>query len=163
MTKYLRYKVIIELHMGYKSKNKGPFTPQNPKKYLGNPTRIVYRSLYELKYMVFLDTHPHVLEWSSEETAISYRAPDGAVRTYFPDFVVKMRNKDGIIETVMVEIKPYTQTQPPKRPKKMTKRFLEEMETYAVNQAKWAEAQKYCNRKGMKFRILTENELGIKQ
>lgn len=147
--------------MSFKSKYKGFFKPQNPQKYLGNPTDIIFRSGYELKYMKFLDSHPDVLKWGSEEVIINYRAPDGRVRRYYPDFIVQLRNKKGEIEHLMVEIKPYVQTQPPKRPARLSKKFLQEMETYAINQAKWAAATAFCKQKGLQFRVFTETELGI--
>lgn len=147
--------------MSFKSKYKGFFKPQNPQKYLGNPSDIIFRSGYELKYMKFLDSHPDVLKWGSEEVIINYRAPDGRVRRYYPDFIVQLRNKKGEIEHLMVEIKPYVQTQPPKRPTRLSKKFLQEMETYAINQAKWAAATAFCKQKGLQFRVFTETELGI--
>lgn len=148
--------------MSFKSKYKGLFKPQNPQKYLGDPTRIIFRSMYELKYMKFLDAHPDVLKWGSEEVIINYLAPDGRIRRYFPDFVVQLRNRKGEIEKLMVEIKPYVQTQPPKRPKKLTRKFLQEAETYAINKAKWAAATQFCEQKGLQFKVYTEHELGIK-
>jgi len=140
---------------------KGIFTPRNPQKYLGDPTKIIYRSSYEWKYMRFLDDHPDVLKWGSEEMIIPYRAPDGLVRRYYPDFVVQFREKTGKTVNWMVEIKPHVQTQPPKMPKKITKKFLEEAETYEINQAKWAAARAYCEKVGLEFKVLTEAELGI--
>lgn len=141
---------------------KGFFKPRNPEKYLGDPTKIIYRSGYEFKYMVFLDTHPDVLKWGSEVMIIPYRAPDGLVRRYYPDFVVQFREKNGKTVNWMVEIKPHVQTQPPKQPKKgVTKKFLEELETYEINKAKWEAATAYCNKVGLEFKVLTEAELGI--
>ena len=84
---------------------KGFFRPKNPSKYKGDPTNIIYRSRWELKFMVYLDSHPDVLSWGSEEVIIPYRSPiDNKVHRYFPDFVVKKRNPAGIIETLLVEI-----------------------------------------------------------
>ena len=63
----------------------------------------------------------------------------------------------------LVEIKPYKQTVPPvvsKRKKQST--ILYEQRTFAVNQCKWAAAEKYAKKRNMKFIILTENELNIK-
>jgi hypothetical protein len=104
---------------------KGTFRPRNPQKYKGDHTNIIYRSSWELKLMMWLDTHPDVLEWSSEEIIIPYRSPiDGKVHRYFPDFYVRKKNKDGKIETILVEVKPYAQTQEPKKQKKVSKKLL---------------------------------------
>ena len=46
---------------------KGKYKPSYPKKYKGDPTNIVYRSLWERKFMVYCDKNQNVLEWQSEE------------------------------------------------------------------------------------------------
>jgi len=91
----------------------GFYKPKNPTKYRGNPTNIVYRSLWERKFMVFCDSNPSIIEWGSEEIIIPYRAPDGKVRRYFPDFYIKVKEKSGKLTKYIIEIKPKKQTQPP--------------------------------------------------
>jgi TnsA endonuclease N terminal len=114
--------------------------------------------------MRYLDTHTDVLAWSSEEVSIPYRSPiDGRVHRYFPDFILKRRNKDGGVDTVMVEIKPFKETKPPTVQKKATKRYIKEVHTWGVNESKWKAAMEYCADRKWKFMILTEHELGIKQ
>lgn len=142
---------------------KGYFKPKNPQKYQGDPTNIVYRSRWELKLMMYLDDHKDVLNWSSEEIIIPYRSPiDGRIHRYFPDFKVTKINKEGNKETALIEIKPLSQTQPPKKQPKITKRYLTEVKTWGVNEAKWKAAQSYCLDRGWSFHIFTEKELGIK-
>jgi len=46
---------------------KGKFRPKNPNKYKGNPSNIIYRSLLERRFMVYLDNNPSILKWQSEE------------------------------------------------------------------------------------------------
>ena len=138
----------------------GFFKPKNPNKYKGNVGNIVYRSSWELKFMNYLDTHPDVLMWASEELAIEYISPiDEKVHRYFPDFIFKRRNRDGETKIFMVEIKPEIQTQQPKVAKKKTKRYLQENMTYQVNQAKWKAARNYCQNRGWSFEIVTEKTL----
>ena len=73
----------------------GKFRPRNPSKYLGDPLNIIYRSHWELKLMSYLDRHPHVMKWASEEVIIPYKSPiDGRMHRYFPDFYVEQINKD---------------------------------------------------------------------
>jgi hypothetical protein len=145
---------------------KGIFQPKNANKYRGDPSNIVYRSGWELKLMMHLDSHPDVLEWSSEEIIIPYRSPlDGRIHRYFPDFYVKKRNTNGIIEKVLIEVKPAAQVTPPsiqENKKKPSKRYIKEVATYVVNQAKWEAAQNYCLDRQWKFMLMTEKELGIK-
>jgi hypothetical protein len=142
---------------------KGKFQPKNPSKYEGDSTNIVYRSLWELKYMMWLDGHQDVIKWSSEEFCIPYLSPiDGRYHRYFPDFKVKQKNRDGIVETIVVEIKPSVQTVEPKQQTRKTKRYITEVYTWGVNQAKWKAAEEYCADKKWAFKIMTEKELGIK-
>lgn len=142
---------------------KGKFSPKNPKKYKGDPTNIIYRSLWELRVMKSLDENVNVLEWSSEEVAIPYISPvDNRYHRYFPDFIVKARTPEGGTKTMMLEVKPKSQTIEPKVQKKKTKRYITEVMTYGVNQAKWKSAIDYCEDRGWEFKLITETELGIK-
>ena len=147
----------------------GRFKPKNPKKYMGDPTNIIYRSGWEFKLMRYLDSHPNVLEWGSEELVIPYRSPiDGRYHRYFPDFLVKQINKYGKRETILIEVKPKAQTKPPDTSKIKTKtgqvsrRYINEVKTWGINQAKWEAAEEFCNDRGWKFQIMHEDHLGIK-
>lgn len=140
---------------------KGWFKPQNPKKYKGNPERIVYRSSWELRVMKNFDENPGVIWWASEEMFIKYVSPiDKRVHRYFPDFVVRVKKKDGKEATMMLEVKPEKQTKPPTQSRK-TRKMLAEAATYAINQEKWRAAELFCLEHGWQFKILTEKELGI--
>lgn len=144
---------------------KGTFRPKNPQKYKGNASNIVYRSRWELLLMTRLDEHPDVLQWSSEEVVVPYRSPmDGRIHRYFPDFLVKKRNhSNGLVETVMIEVKPKAQTKPPEvKTGKPTKRYLNEVYTWGINSSKWKAAENYCKDRGWKFQIMHEDHLGIK-
>ena len=89
----------------------GRFLPKNPQKYRGNPTNIIYRSTWERRVMNWLDTTENIVEWGSEELIIPYRSPtDGKIHRYFPDFYVKVRQKDATIRVMILEIKPHKQT-----------------------------------------------------
>jgi hypothetical protein len=146
---------------------KGRFRPNNPEKYKGDPTRITYRSLWELKVFRVCDEHPDIVEWSSEEVAIPYLNPvKGKTSRYFPDLIIKKRITENKYQKIMIEIKPKKQTMPPDPARKnntptgrVSRRFLNEAATYAVNEAKWKAAQKYCAERGMVFQIMTEVEI----
>ena len=142
---------------------KGKYKIKNPQKYKGDPTQIVWRSLWERKYMKQLDLNDNVIEWSSEEIVIWYKSPiDGRPHRYFPDFYVKEQMPDGKIKKYLIEIKPYKQLFPPKQPKRRTKSYISEAMEYAKNQSKWEYAREWCADRGYEFKVLTENELGIK-
>ena len=84
---------------------KGRFKPRYPKKYLGNPTNIIYRSSWELKAMNYFDRNINIIEWSSEEIPIPYKSPiDGRWHRYFPDFYIKVNEKDGHLHSKIIEI-----------------------------------------------------------
>ena len=144
--------------MGQKMAYKGFFKPRNREKYKGDPTKIIYRSGWELKLMQYLDHHSDVVEWQSEGVAIPYRSViDNRMHRYFPDFIVKFRDAQGKEKTVMIEVKPHGQTQPPKPVKnKKTKKYINEVITYGVNLSKWQAAEKYCKDRNWEFTLMTE-------
>ena len=140
---------------------KGIFKPKNPKKYNGDSTNIIYRSSWEIRVMKYFDDHPNVIWWASEELTIPYVSPvDNKTHRYFPDFIVKMRLKDGKVTTYILEVKPLAQTKMPVQ-KRKTKRFIQEAATYAVNQEKWRAADLFCREHGWQFKVITEKELGL--
>ena len=141
---------------------KGRYRPSHKHKYKGDPTNIIYRSLWEKKFMGWCDRNSNVLEWGSEEIIIPYRSPvDNRIHRYYPDFYVKAITRDGRLAKNIIEIKPYAQTLPPKRKKQKSKTFLTEVKTFNVNAAKWKAARSYCADRRMNFLILTEHHLGV--
>lgn len=139
----------------------GKFIPKHPEKYKGNPNNIVYRSSWEQKVMRYLDNHPQIEWWASEELHIKYLSPvDNRIHRYFPDFIVKVRKSDGSSATYILEVKPMAQTTL-RAPKRQTRKFLEEVKTYAVNQAKWKAADEFCKDHGWEFKVITEHDLGL--
>lgn len=140
-----------------KELHQGRFIPKNPKKYRGDVTNIVYRSGYEVKFMNWCDMNDDVTEWASEEIVIPYRSPvDKRIHRYFIDFYVKIGTK-----VYLIEVKPARFTRPPDIPKRKTKRFLNEVVQWGVNQAKWKSAREFCADRNWEFKIITEKELGI--
>ena len=104
---------------------RGKYQPSYPKKYKGDPTNIVYRSLWERKFMNYCDINENVLEWGSEELALPYRSPlDNRIHRYFPDFYIKVRESNGQIQKYIIEVKPKKQTIEPKVQKKKTKGYI---------------------------------------
>lgn len=150
--------------MAFNSKHyKGKYTLSNPAKYNGDPNNVVFRSSWELKVFRWCDLHSSVLEWSSEEDSIPYRSPiDGRIHRYFPDLLITIKDKKGDVKTFLVEIKPKSQTKLPRKRTHRgspTKKYLQEVQTYAVNQAKWESAQKVCEHRGWEWKILTEDDI----
>ena len=87
---------------------------------------------------------------------------DNRVHRYFPDYIIRVKEKNNKIKNYVVEVKPKKQTRPPKKRSRMTKSYIYECQTYAVNQAKWKAAVEFCEDRRIQFKIITEDELGIK-
>jgi len=146
----------------YKETYKGKYKVKNPAKYRGDMNNVIYRSSWELKLMNWCDTNESVLEWGSEVAVIPYISPvDNKVHRYFVDFYMKIRDKHGVEQKYLVEVKPKKFTQEPVKPRRVTKQFIDEVFTYGVNQAKWKAAREFCEDRRWKFVVLTEDELKI--
>lgn len=139
--------------------HQGIFTPIHPEKYKGRKDEIVYRSGWEKRFMVWCDSNPSILEWSSEEIQVPYLCgTDNKLHRYFPDFLITVRAKDGSTKTYMVEVKPRAQRLPPS---KKSKNYLNEALTFIKNKSKWTYAKEYCRTRGWKFMVIDETDLGI--
>jgi hypothetical protein len=141
----------------------GKYKVKNYHKYKGDPTNVIYRSSWELKFLKYCDDNENVLEFGSEEIIVPYKSPiDGKIHRYFPDFYIKVREKSGEIKKYLIEIKPKKQViGPPQNPKRKTKNWVNEVYEYAKNQAKWKAAKEYCEDRLLEFKILTEDDLGV--
>ena len=106
--------------------------------------------------MNWADLNEDVFEWSSESVVIPYRSPiDRRIHRYYVDFYLKTRGG-----TYLIEVKPSRFTKPP-APRKKTKKYLQEVAQWGINEAKWKSAQEFCEDRGWMFKIITEKELGI--
>lgn len=133
----------------------GKYKPKNPAKYKGDPSNVVFRSMWERYCFVWLDENSDIVSWSSEEVVIPYFYDvDKRYHRYFIDLKFTTTKN----ETFIVEVKPHKETEPPKRPDK-TKRYLNEAMTYVKNQNKWKAAETFAKDNGWKFMIWTEKEL----
>ena len=142
---------------------KSKYKPRNPRKYKGNPNNIVCRSNWEKKFCEWCDTNKNILLWASEEFSIPYVSPlDRRVHQYYPDFLIKVQEGGGAIRDYVIEVKPKRQCIPPKRKSKVTKGYIYEAKTYEVNKAKWRAAEDWCKDRRLIFKVITEDELGIK-
>lgn len=132
---------------------KGYYEVSNPEKYVGGKPPY-YRSSWELAFMRLCDQHPNISKWASENVKIPYLNPaTGKHTNYVPDFMIQYTDKDGHNYVELIEIKPTNQT------------TLENARTdgqkwqTAINAAKWTAAQEWCKRKGIRFRVLNENQI----
>jgi hypothetical protein len=131
----------------------GPFTIKNPKKYVGKGTPR-YRSGWEHAFMRFCDTNDNVLQWASESLVIPYRHPlTGKMTNYIPDFLITYKTRGNTVIAEVIEIKPKKQSV---IESKMSSR---DRAVVAINYAKWDAATKWCKRNGLRFRVITEQDM----
>lgn len=149
----------------------GYFTPRNSGKYIGDPSKIVYRSSLELKFCQYMDLSSKVIRWGSEIISIPYMGADNKPHTYHIDFYVEMVDErhPTNMERLLVEVKPYAETQrvlenklPPK-PTKVTPSSLKSwdyaLKEFLRNRQKWIYAMEYARKTHMKFLVVTEKLL----
>lgn len=131
----------------------GIYEVKNPQKYVGKG-KPKYRSGWEMSFFMFCDNNPSVLQWASESIQIPYRNPlTGKQTIYIPDIFMVYQNKHGEKIAEVVEIKPLKQTVLNEAKSKKDKLAI------ALNHAKWQAANAWCKNQGIKFRVVTENEL----
>jgi hypothetical protein len=133
---------------------RGKFTLTQPAKYVG--TKIpTYRSSWEWSFMKFCDTNPAVQKWASEAVQIPYRDPlTGKYTIYVPDFFIVYVDRLGKKHAELIEVKPASQTILEKVGKSQYNQ-----QQYVKNMAKWEAATAWCKQQGVRFRIVTENEI----
>lgn len=136
----------------------GVFRPKHPEKFIGQFA--IFRSSYERQFFLKMDNNPNVLEWGSENVIIPYKSPiDNKMHKYYVDAYVVIKEGNEI-KKYLIELKPSTQTEPPKSSKrKKSQTVIYENMQWTINQAKWEAAKKYAESKGAKFLILTEKDL----
>lgn len=139
---------------------KSIYKPSHPEKYQGNPNNIICRSSWERRFCYYCDHNSDIVSWASEEFCIKYISPvDNRIHRYFPDYLIKVKEQSGNIKTYVIEVKPKKQTIAPKKKSRVTKTYLNECRTYAVNQAKWKAAEEWCKDRLLEFKIITEEDL----
>ena len=149
------------------SPSKGTFLLTNPDKYIGH-LPVSYRSSWEFAFCRFCDMNLNVVKWSSEGLEIQYKITNdiGQIEThrYYPDFYVEMTTNDPEkYERLLIEIKPKHETELPIPQKKQTLKILENYEyalrQYKKNLQKWAFTKDWCEKRNIKFVIITELDL----
>lgn len=142
------------------------------KGYNGKKKVIELLSGYEIKavrmiqQMVTLD---RIQGWNSEESIFPYYFTlDNKMHRYLMDFTLEMKDK-----VYFVEVKPSSQTNPPKRPKEFKNEkgkvnYQKRLAEYIKNKDKWTAVQEWCKNKNNEvgynkyhFIIWTEHTLSI--
>lgn len=144
---------------GYSNTNQGYFHPVNESKYIGDVTKIIFRSGWEFKFLQFCDVNDNIIRYSSEAVQVPYIDPfDKKVHRYYIDMFIEMRCSDGSIAKWLLEIKPDKYTKIPLPPKKKTKKAIEAYEYHKrmtlINIEKFKAAKYWSEQLGAKFGII---------
>ena len=140
------------------------FIPKNPEKVVGG--EILCRSSWETKLADWCDRNPiaaNINELHKYHLDIT-NPINWPVNNYYPDFYMQIQNQDGSVKTLLIEVKPYAQTQPPKQISENAKlkdvrAFNNQAKTYIQNDAKWKAAREWCKLHNIEFVVFTEHEL----
>ena len=136
-----------------KQYSQGVYTVQNPQKYVGQNVPY-FRSSWELAFMRMCDQHPNILKWANESVKIPYLNPlTNKWSNYVPDFMIQYIDKNGGAHVELIEIKPSNQTT------LENARTAKNKASTVVNSAKWAAAQEWCQRKGIRFKVINEDQI----
>ena len=135
----------------------GYFDQYNPKKYFGKRP-IIYRSSWELSFMLKMEANNSVEAWTSEEIVIPYTMKEKKngkfvlVRhNYHTDFSVILK----IGKKIVVEVKPLAQCA-------LNESQIHRNPTIYKNACKWRAAIEWCKANGYIFKIITEEHLKTK-
>lgn len=134
----------------------GKFQPKNPQKYVGDVNNITFRSMWEYQLLRWCDYNADVLKYASEEIVVPYKSVDGQMHRYFVDMVIWFSNG----QKLLIEVKPKHQTKMPKTQGRKNKvRLAEEILEYHKNIAKWKAADEFAKKRGLVFKVWTEDTL----
>lgn len=135
---------------------KSRYILKNRKKYIGDPTKLVAKSMLERAAFIWAENNPRIKKWGYEIVKIPYIcATDKKQHIYIVDMALYWDN--GTVE--LVEIKPSYQVEAPKRRQRTTKKYINEVYEYVKNSSKWKYAKLYAKSKGWKFSIWDQNIL----
>ena len=147
----------------------GKYNPLFPDKCInmsrfGKPP--TFRSSWEATCFRSLDTNTNVIRWGSElpDTKVDYIKPtDGMLHQYFPDLYVEIRNRSGVVDKWVIEVKPCDECAPPNPPKRKTEKamhnYVLRQHTWLTNEAKWKAAKLKFARIGVRFMVATEETI----
>ena len=157
----------------YKSAKKGWYKLLNPTKFIRQQDKYMksvneskegifleYKSSLELSMFKYCDYNKHIVRFAIEPFAIPYTKPTtGKIHRYYIDVFIEFSTGDKFL----VEVKSFSETKPPRKPSKKTQKAIDNynkaLETYMINKSKWEAARNFASERGLKFIILTENEL----
>jgi hypothetical protein len=154
--------------------NQGIYYPKNKDKVIKLNAKggLYYRSSLEKKMMHYLDFNDKIINWGAENIKIPYQKTEMhnesqqlriTEHIYYPDFYYEILSEDGTLHKVVAEVKPESETIEPRLPinptTKQLKNFEYALKMWNKNLSKWEYIIDWCNRKGMRFIIITDKIL----
>jgi hypothetical protein len=130
----------------------------NESKYIGDLSKVYYRSSWEYRVMLYMDVSKAIAKWSSEELIINYVGIDNKPHRYFPDIYCELA--DG--RKYVIEIKPKRDTviySGNTSSPKGQKRLAESVITMETNRLKWEACREWCRINSIVFMVWTEDEI----
>lgn len=174
------YKRWHKPNMSESAKTKqGYYKVQNPKKYIGESSLVIFRSSWEHSFCRWCDYSPSILRWSSEPIRIPYydrvskleeckrngldpnNPKNWAVKYYNTDFWIEVDKGEGEVQKMFVEIKASGKLRKPippdqNAPLKEQRRFNINAKEYLINEAKFAALTAWADKNNSKFYVFTE-------
>jgi len=141
--------------------HQGFFVPSRPAKCINimempEPTAIVYRSGWEQTFFQKCDETDAIIRWGSEIVKILYRNPiKNKMSFYVPDIYMEYLDKNKKLRKMLIEIKPMNQTK-----LKEASNGYDRLQ-FAINTMKWASCIEFCKKRGIEFKVMGANELGV--
>ena len=160
-----------------KNYKQGFYAPKNKDKYIGDPSKIFYRSSWELAFANYCDFSENVKKWGLETITIPYQDNKGKMRRYIPDYYCEITypNQPDRLDRLVIEIKPKEEVTPKFLTKegqlipaniylegktfKAVQNYEYALKMYNKNLRKWTKAKYWCKQNGMKFLIMTKEDL----
>ena len=146
----------------------GYYVLQNPEKYVGDTTKIIYRSSWEYRFCRYCDLTADITCWSSEPIGIPYHTPfdkpSSRPHTYYVDFFMRVKYSDTETADYIIEVKPQSSVDKPGKlsntaSTKQIKAHNDRTKLWVVNQSKWNAAILYAQKMGYQFQVITEEFL----
>ena len=154
--------------------HQGRYDVINKEKYIGDYTRVIFRSSWEFKFCYFLDTNERIRRWACEYIVIPYQDLKGKFHRYNTDFYIEVYGSQdsNSLKKIVIEVKPYKEYHPDfirynedgsvsvlplkSNTLKALKSRDYQINTYKKNRLKWEQAKEFCRKNGMEFHVLTE-------
>jgi len=155
----------------------GFYIVKNKDKYIGDPTKVFYRSSWERAFCTYADMTPKIKKWGLETVTIPYQDHKGKIHRYIPDFYCEIAypNQPDRYDRIVIEIKPKEEVTPKFLTKegnlipqsiylkgksfKATQNYEYALKMYQKNLYKWTKAKSWCKNNGLIFKIMTKEDL----